>query len=186
MAIQYAGWTDAAPQNLSQKDVQKLAKQLKTYVNSTKFVQDGTKVNKLNAQGILTKAPVKNVTYYTDADGSNPMSAQDLQDFIRTAIVNKDPEMLQQASLYRFYKSTPMKTSKQLAQQRAQDYRKRLSRNAAIWGTVLGASGAALPIADRLTLGKTVDSSTLKSAALLALAGIGTGFVAANLTTKVK
>lgn len=184
MKIQYAGWTDAAPQNLSQKDAQKLAKQLKTYVNSTKFIQDGSKIDTIDNQGVLKKAPVKNVTYYTDADGSNPMSAQDLQDFIRTAIVNKDPQMLQRASLYRFYNSDRLKTAKQLAQEKVQDHRRRLGRNATILGSTLGVVGASLPIADRLTQGDTIDAKTLKSAALLAIAGIGTGMTIAGLTTK--
>ena len=185
MKIQYAGWTDAATQQLNQKQVAQLAKQLKAYVNSTKFVQEGSKINKVNDQGVLTKVPVKDVTYYTDAEGSNPMSAQDLDDFIRTAIINKDPEMLRQASLYRFYNSIPIKTSKQLAKQRVQDHKKRLSRNALISSSILGVGGLALPIAGRLVQGKDVDSNTMRQAILLALAGIGTGFIAANLTTKV-
>lgn len=184
MKIQYAGWTDAAPQNLSQKDAQKLAKQLKTYVNSTKFIQDGSKINKLNNQGILVKAPVKNVTYYTDADGSNPMSAQQLNDFIRTAIINKDPQMLQQASLYRFYASNPIKTQKQQIQQKLEDYKRRLGTNAFIWSTLLGLGGASLPIAQRLIAKKRVNNKTIKSAFLLALAGIGGGMIMSNLITK--
>ena len=184
MKIQYAGWTDAAPQNLSQKDAQKLAKQLKTYVNSTKFIQDGSKINKVNKDGVLTKAPVKDVVYYQDAQGSNPMTAQQLDDFIRTAIINKDPQMLQQASLYRFYASKPVVTQKQRIEQQIKDYRKRLSRNAFIWSTLLGIGGASLPIAQRLVSKKKVTGKAVKSATLLALAGFGGGFAMANLTTK--
>lgn len=184
MKIQYAGWTDAAPQNLSQKDAQKLAKQLKTYVNSTKFVRNGSKIDKLDKDGILVKTPVKNVKYYTDAQGSQPMTAKQLDDYIRTAIITKDPQMLQRASLYRFYKSTPIKTQKQKTIQSMAKYRKRLGRNAAIWSTVLGVAGAALPIADRLTLKASIDKKTLQSATLLAIAGIGSGMAIAGLTTE--
>jgi hypothetical protein len=59
-----------------------------------------------------------------------------------------------------------------------------LGRNATILGSTLGVVGASLPIADRLTQGDTIDAKTLKSAALLAIAGIGTGMTIAGLTTK--
>lgn len=182
--MQYAGWTEAAPQQLTQKEAQRLAKQLKTYVNSTKFIQQGSKVNKVNDQGILVKAPVKDVTYYQDAQGSNPMSAQQLDDFIRTAIITKDPKMLQEASLYRFYASNPLVTQKQRVQEALKDYRRRLSRNSLIWSTILGTAGAALPLAQRAVDKKQIDKDTLKAATVLALAGLGGGFLMAGLTTK--
>ena len=184
MKIQYAGWTDAAPQNLSQKDAQKLAKQLKTYVNSTKFIQDGSKINKVNQQGILVKAPVKDVTYYTNAQGADPMSSQQLDDYIRTAVITKDPQMLQRASLYRFYNSKPLVTTKQREKQRATQYKDRLTRNVFMSSVGLGLAGGALPFVQAAIADKYVNSKTLKSAALLALAGIASGSILAGFLTK--
>lgn len=184
MKIQYANWTDAAPQNLSQKDAQKLAKQLKTYVNSTKFIQDGSKVDMKDQQGVLKKAPVKNVTYYTDGRGKNPIAANQLNQTIRQALISKDPKKLRQASLYRFYTSQPIVTQKQQVKRQISNYRERLAKNSLILSSLLGASGAVLPIAQKVVKGKSINSNTLKSAALLAIAGVTSGLILSNITTK--
>lgn len=184
MKFEYAGWTDAASQNLTDKEAQKLAKQLKSYVNSSKFIQQGSKVNKINDQGALTKVPIKNVIYYTSADAQNPISAQQLDDLIHTAVITKEPELLSRVSKYRFYTGQPVVSKKQLLEAKQDQYRKRLTRNSTILGLALSTTGASIPIIYRKAEDKSINKDTLKGAALLALTGLASGITIAGFTTK--
>ena len=103
----YTGWTESLPQNPTEKDIQSIAKKMKTYALSSKLLRQGstmTVYDKKNAQGV--KVPVTKVRSLTDMDDTKGIGPEQLKDLMMTAIINKDPQLIRQATKYKFMSGT--------------------------------------------------------------------------------
>lgn len=188
----YNNWTHSLPQNPQQKDYNKLADKLKTYVTSSKFVSQGDTVDQYDPQtGKRVKRPIYDVVYR-----QNPMStgisAQQLRKKIYRAILSKDKKKLEQASKYRFYSARRALTQAELKnriqeeqRQRQRAKRKRTILTASALGG-LGASLGLIPFIHAKKNGQKFTVAQLKRSLKMGAAGVGTGLLATGLVQSIK
>lgn len=190
----YTGWTDSLPQNPTEKDIQSIAKKMKTYALSSKLLRQGstmTVYDKKNAQGV--KVPVTKVRYMTDMDDTKGIGPEQLKDLMMTAIINKDPQLIRQATKYKFMSGTYGLNAKQQKKKQKQQFQKALQRQRkgrAALGWILGGSGAvagaSLPfLADALQQ-RPVTVGTALTGLKIGAIGLGSGVAVAAVLNSMK
>lgn len=188
----FNSWTHSLPAGPTEKDYAQLANKLKTYVNSSKFVREGSVIDQYDPQtGKRIKRPITDVVY-RQTPMSQGISSQQLRRQINMAILSGNKRMLKDVSKYRFYSGRKSRTSAQI-KQTAQELQKQRQRNrrkrVIITAAILGGAGASLGLIPFIHAKKTGQRFTMKNviqSAKIGGAGLGTGLLATGLIQAVR
>ena len=178
----YSSWTYQLPADASQKDYEKLSSKLKTFVESSKFLRQGSTVDEYDPQtGKRVKRPVTNVVYKETPQASQGLPAQELRELIQRGIMENDKKALQEASKYHYYSADKFITQKERQKEEDKKARTRIILTSLAAGVPMGTALALVPFinarrnGDPFTVGKVIDS------AKMGLLGFGGGVAVAGL-----
>ena len=183
----YSSWTYNLPAEASQKDYEKLSSKLKTFVQSSKFLRQGSTVDEYDPQtGKRVKRPVSNVIYKETPESTEGLPAEELRELIQKGIMEQDKKALEEASKYHYYTADRFVTEKQKAKEQDKRRRKRIILTSLAVGVPAGSALAlahiinARKMGDPITVGKVVD------AAKLGALGLGGGVLAAGIAESLR
>lgn len=178
----YSSFTYQLPQEATDKDYQKLSSKLKTFVQSSKFLRQGSTVDEYDPEtGKRVKRPVSNVVYKESPQAQEGLPAQELRQLINRGIRENDREALQQASKYQFYSADRFITQKERMKQEDKDKRKRIILWSLALGLPLGAGLAVTPFTHAKFMGNKIEPGHYINAAKMAVFGLLAGAGAAGL-----
>lgn len=182
----YSSWTYNLPAEATQKDYQKLSSKLKTFVESSKFLRQGSTVDQYDPQtGKRIKRPVTNVVYKQHPDDQG-LPSQELRELIQWGIMQKDKKALQEASKYHYYEADKFITQKERLKEQDKKRRKRILLTSLLVGLPAGGALAIVPFLDAKRMDKPINVGTAMDAGKMALLGLGTGVGAAGLMEMIR
>lgn len=185
--LDYSKWTYSLPQNPTEKDYAQLASKLKTYVDSPKFLRQGSTVDEYDPQtGKRVKRPITNVIYRQTPGGPQGLSSQELRKKIQQALLTKDKQELEQASKYHYFTANKFQTLKQRRKQQDKDKRKRILLEVLAFGTPAALAGASVPFITAARFGDPINAGTVIEAAKLGGVGFGAGALGTGLLESLR
>lgn len=175
----YSSFAYQLPQQPTDKDYEKLSSKLKTFVQSPKFLRQGSTIDEYDPQtGKRVKRPISNVVYKESPEDQEGLPAQQLRELINRGIRENDKKALQHASKYQFYSADRFITQKQRMKEEDKNKRKRILLTSLALGLPLGALLATVPFSNAKRMGDEVSAKhymdSIKLAALGLLLGTGT------------
>lgn len=177
----YSSFVYQLPETATDKDYQKLSSKLKTFVQSSKFLRQGSTVDEYDPQtGKRIKRPISNVIYKESPKAKKGIPAQKLRILINKGIRQNDRKALQRAARYQFFSADRFLTQKQRLQLEDKDKRKRVLLTSLAFGIPFGAGLATVPFLDAKLMHSPIDAKHYVDAAKLAALGLllGTGTAA--------
>lgn len=171
----YSSWTYQLPKDPAQKDYEKLSSKLKTFVQSSKFLRQGSTVDEYDPQtGKRVKHPVTNVVYKETPESSEGLPAEELRQLIQQGVLAGDKKALEEASKYHYYSADRFVTQKQRQKEEDKKKRTRIILTSLAVGVPAGTALALIPFinarrhGDPITMGRIMDAGKM---GLLGLAG---------------
>ena len=174
----YSSFTYQLPSEATDKDYQKLSSKLKTFVQSPKFLRQGSTIDEYDPEtGKRVKRPVSNVVYKESPNAEEGLPAEELRQLINRGIRENDRKALQQASKYQFYSADKFVTQKERMKEEDKAKRKRIILMSLALGIPLGAGLATVPFSNAKLMNKDITIKSYIDAAKMAALGllIGTG-----------
>lgn len=177
----YSSWTYNLPAEASQKDYQRLASKLKTFVQSSKFLRQGSTVDQYDPQtGKRIKRPVSNVVYKQNPDDQG-LPAEELRELIQWGIMHGDKKALQEAAKYHYYQADKFITQKQRAKEQDKKRRTRILLTSLAVGVPAGGALALVPFINAKRMGDPINVRTAIDAGKMGLLGLGAGVGTAGI-----
>ena len=177
----YSSFAYQLPQQPTDKDYEKLSSKLKTFVQSSKFLREGSTIDQYDPEtGKRVKRPVSNVVYKESPQDQEGLPAQQLRQLINRGVRQQDRKALQQASKYQFYSADKFITQKERAKEDDKKKRKRIILTSLALGVPLGAVLSTVPFSNARLMNEELTPQHYTNAAKLAALGllIGTGTTA--------
>ena len=182
----YSSWTYQLPAQATQKDYEKLSSKLKTFVQSSKFLRQGSTVDEYDPQtGKRIKRPVVNVVYKQHPDDQG-LPSQELRELIQWGIMQKDKKALQEASKYHYYTADKFITEKQRLKEEDKRRRKRILLTTLAVGVPAGGLLALVPFIDAARMDRPINVGTAMDAGKMGLLGLSTGVAAAGISETLR
>lgn len=174
----YSSFVYQLPVEPTDKDYQKLSSKLKTFVQSPKFLRQGSTIDQYDPQtGKRIKRPISNVVYKQSPYDQEGLPAQELRQLINKAVRENDKNALQQASKYQFFSADRFISQKERLKEEDKKKRKRILLMSLILGVPIGAGLATVPFSNAKLMGDKVQTRHYVDSAKLAVLGflLGTG-----------
>ena len=185
--LDYAKWTYELPQNPSQKDYSQLSTKLKSYVESPKFLRQGSTIDQYDPQtGKRIKRPITNVIYRQRPGEKNGIPSQQLRALIYKALAKKDKAGLQRASKYHYFTANKFLTQKQKRARQDKERRKRVLLEVLAFGAPTAVAAGSLPFISAKLYGDPINADTAIKAGKLGAAGFGIGVLGAGLLESMR
>lgn len=157
----------------TKKEWEKLQRKLTTYVDSNKFLRQGSTVDQYDqVTGKRVKRPIYNVTYKKDFYDQQGIPAQIYRNQLKLALKNKNKKAIRNLLQYDTYAADKFVTLKQ--QQQLADKKRR--GRILLTSVLLGGTGALLgivPYIEAKKEGRQKDPNTIRQ--IINAAGIGAG-----------
>lgn len=177
----YSSFAYQLPQQPTDKDYEKLSSKLKTFVQSSKFLREGSTIDQYDPEtGKRVKRPISNVVYKESPQTPQGLPAQQLRELISRGVRQQDRKALQQASKYQFYSADKFITQKERMKEEDKAKRKRIILMSLALGIPLGAGLATVPFSNAKLMNNPVTAKHYIDAAKMAALGllVGTGATA--------
>ena len=183
----YSSWTYNLPAEATQKDYQKLSSKLKTFVQSSKFLRQGSTVDEYDPQtGKRVKRPISNVVYKQSPDSQQGLPAQELRMLIQQGVMQGDKKALEQASKYHYYTADKFITQKQRQKEEDKRHRKRVLLTALAVGVPTGSLLALVPFINAARMDRQITVGTAMDAGKMGALGLGAGVAVAGLAQAIR
>ena len=183
----YSSWTYSLPANASQKDYQKLSSKLKAFVQSSKFLREGSTVDEYDPQtGKRIKRPVTNVVYKETPQSSEGLPAEELRQLIQQGVLEGNKEALEEASKYHYYTADKFISQKQRQKEEDKKRRTRIILTSLAVGVPAGTALALIPFINARKYGDPINVGRVLDAGKMGLLGLGLGVGTAGVIEGIR